>query len=254
LSKERSIVEPVAPSTPEPIKPERTSSNFSLFLSIAVLIAVVALFIQSNQLQKLAKKFLGSPTVSASAMPSTLLSRDALYISEVLTDDRAEQEEIDQAFDAFSGRSGGLAFNVLSLWDVYSYLVVEKYRSQYYSFFFSNSPPVWRTDEKTKKQELYIAGLQFWVTTWNEKTNEGNKHWPSYSYFANMVKVGVIVSCPENIPPKECWVRFINTKDFRIASYGEKYPSTDTNRVTDARFFGGKYPSGKKTIYTQIFP
>lgn len=248
MSEERSNVEPVAPPTPEQ-KSVRSSSNFSLFLSVAVLIAVVALFIRSSRLQERAREFLGSSTMSASTMPSTLISRDALYISEVLTDDRVEQEEIDRAFDVFSGRSGGLDFSVLSLWDVYDYLVVEKARSGYYSLFFSNSPPVWRTDDKTKRRELHIDGPQFWVTVRNEKTYEGNKAWP-YPYSAHMVKVGVNFGGSENVPPKEGWMRYIATKDFRINSYGEKYPRTD--RVAVAKFFGGQYPAGKKTIYTLV--
>lgn len=249
MIEERPTVEPVASPTSEPVKPERTSSNFSLFLSIAVLIAVVALFVQSTQLQERAKEFLKPPTVSASTMPSTLISRDALYISEVFTEDRVEQEEIDQAFNVFSGRSGGLDFSVLSLWDVYDYLVVKKARSGHYSLFFSNSPPIWRTDDKTKRRELHIDGPQLWVTVRNEKTYEGNKPWPA-PYSAHMVKVGVNFGGSENVPPKEGWMRYIATKDFRISSYGEKYPRTD--RVADAKFFGGQYPVGKKTIFTSV--
>ena len=246
MTEERPTVEPVAPSTPESVKPERTSGNFGLFLSFTVLIAVAAWFVQSSRLQERVKELLTSTSVSASTMPSTIISRDALYISEVLTDDRAEQEEIDRAFDVFSGLSGGLNFSVLSLWDVYDYLVVEKARSGYYSLFFSNSPPVWQTDDKTKRRELHINGPQLWVTVRNEKTYEGNKPWP-YSHSARMVKVRVNMG---DVLPKEGWIRFITTKDFRINSYGEKSPRPD--RVALAEFFRGKYPSGKKTIYTQV--
>ena len=245
---ERLTAGPVVPS-PEPVKPERASSNFSLLLSIVVLVSVVALFSQSSRLQGRIQEFLGSLTVSASTMPSTLISRDAVYISEVFTDDRTEQEEIDRAFDVFSGRSGGLDFNVLSLWDVYDYLMVKKARSGYYDLFFSNSPPVWRTDDKTKRRELHVDSPGLWVTVRNEKTYKGNKAWPS-PYSAQMVKVGVNFGGSENVPPKEGWMRYIATKDFRINSYGEKYPRTDRAELAD--FFGGKYPFGKKTIYTEV--
>ena len=79
---------------------------------------------------------------------------------------------------------------------------------------------------------------------------DGNKPWPD-PYSAHMVKVGVNMGWSDDIPPKEGWIRFIATKDFRINSYGEKYPRTDDREAT-AKFFGGKYPTGKKTIYTQV--
>lgn len=247
MTEKRPNAKSVAP-TPEPLKPERISSRFSFFAFIIIMIPFVALFIQSTELQERVKEILKSPMASTSTMPSTLISRDAVYISEVITDDPVEQEEIDQAFDAFSGRQGGIYFDVLSLWNVYQYLVVEKHRPQYYNLSFTNSPPVWRTDEKTKRRDLRIDGQQMSLEARTEKTMDGNKPWPD-PYFARIVKVGVILG---DSVPKEGWIRFIATKDFQIHSYGEKYPRTD--RVADAKFSGGEYAAGKKTIYTQVVP
>lgn len=248
MTEERPTVERVASSTPEPLKPERTS-NFSLYLSIAVLMAVGAMFIQSGQLQERTKEFLGSSIASASRMPSTLISRDGLYISEVLTDDRVEQEEIDRAFDAFDGVQGKLELSVLSLWRHYQYLTIFKLRSNYYHLYFSNSLPEWRTNEETKRRDFAISEAVFWVDIRNERTYEGSKPWPG-GHRADFSNRGVILTYV--IPDKSGWIRWIATKDFRINSYGEKHPRTD--RAALAEFFGGKYPFGKKTFYTSVVP
>ena len=225
--------------SPKPIEPE-SSGLWKSLVWLALIAGVCFLLIP------LFRGDFGESTGQYKQLerPHTLISRNAVYISEAITADRDEQEDIDDAFDSFASRSNGLSLDVISLWD-YQYLIVTKLESRTYDLFFSNSLPAWRTDQETKRQRMIIYGPLFLVIIRQPEKSLVPRE-------ARMVKKGVDLTFITESIKQRGWMRYIATNDFRINSYGTKNERKD--RVATADFFGGKYPFGKKTIYTEVIP